>query len=41
MEDRSVKDVAEILGCAEGTAKAHLFRARTRLATILSEEDSR
>ena len=41
LEDRSVKDVAEILGCAEGTAKAHLFRARTRLATILSEEDSR
>ena len=38
LEDRSVKDVAEILGCAEGTAKAHLFKARTRLAQILGEE---
>lgn len=41
LEDRSVKEVAEILGCAEGTAKAHLHKARTRLAKILGEEDFR
>nr|WP_269328746.1 sigma-70 family RNA polymerase sigma factor [Kineosporia babensis] len=41
LEDRSVKEVAEILGCAEGTAKAHLYKARARLAKILGEEDGR
>jgi RNA polymerase sigma-70 factor, ECF subfamily len=38
LEDRSVREVAEILGCAEGTAKAHLHRARTSLARMLKEE---
>ena len=35
LEDRSVREIAEILGCAEGTAKAHLYKARTSLANAL------
>ena len=38
LEDRSVADVAHVLGCAEGTVKAHLHRARRTLATTLSCE---
>jgi RNA polymerase sigma-70 factor (ECF subfamily) len=34
----SVAEVAEILECAEGTAKAHLHKARTSLARMLGEE---
>jgi RNA polymerase sigma factor (sigma-70 family) len=41
LEDRSVREVAEILGCAEGTAKAHLHKARTSLARMLGEETGR
>jgi RNA polymerase sigma-70 factor (ECF subfamily) len=37
-EDRSVTDVAEILGCSPATAKVHLHRARVTLGTLLSEE---
>ena len=33
--DMAVADVAEILGCAEGTVKAHLHRARTAIAAEL------
>lgn len=35
VEDRSVRDIAEILGCAEGTVKAHLSRGRAALAARL------
>jgi len=35
LEDRSVADVAAALGCSEGTAKTHLHRGRTALATLL------
>jgi RNA polymerase sigma-70 factor, ECF subfamily len=38
LEGHSVREVAEILGCAEGTAKAHLHKARTALARTLKEE---
>lgn len=40
LEDRPVAEVASILGCAEGTAKAHLHKGRTNLAKLLdiSEE---
>jgi RNA polymerase sigma-70 factor, ECF subfamily len=40
--DLPVSVVAETLGCAEGTVKAHLSRARTQLSTRLqiSEEQS-
>jgi RNA polymerase sigma-70 factor (ECF subfamily) len=41
LEDRSVREVAEILGCAEGTAKAHLHKARASLARILGEDVDR
>lgn len=34
-----VAEVAQILGCAEGTAKAHLHKARSALAKALREED--
>jgi RNA polymerase sigma factor (sigma-70 family) len=36
-EDRPVAEIAQILGCAESTAKAHLFKARRRLAELLGE----
>ena len=32
LEDRPVSEVADILGCAEGTAKAHLHKGRANLA---------
>ncbi|QYG95143.1 sigma-70 family RNA polymerase sigma factor [Iamia sp. SCSIO 61187] len=35
LEDRPVAEVALILGCAEGTAKAHLHRGRAALARLL------
>jgi DNA-directed RNA polymerase specialized sigma24 family protein len=36
-EDRPVAEIAQILGCTESTAKAHLFKARRRLAELLGE----
>jgi len=44
VEDRPVADIAEILEVAEGTAKAHLHKARRALArrlTIDLEEEER
>jgi DNA-directed RNA polymerase specialized sigma24 family protein len=42
-EDLSVLQIAEELGCAEGTAKRHLADARAKLATqlTLTEETAR
>jgi RNA polymerase sigma-70 factor, ECF subfamily len=39
--DMSVSDIAQVLDCAEGTVKAHLYRARSALAAALgtNEED--
>jgi RNA polymerase sigma-70 factor, ECF subfamily len=39
--DRSVAEVAEVLDLAEGTVKAHLHKARTRLTALLAQEDDR
>lgn len=35
LEDRSVADVAEMLGCAEATARVHLHRGRQALHEML------
>ncbi len=35
LEDRSVAEIAQIMGVAENTAKAHLHKARTTLAAAL------
>lgn len=39
LADESVADIAVALGCAEGTAKAHLHQARRSLARTLGEPD--
>ena len=35
LEDRSVADIAEVLGCAEGTVKVHLHKGRETLSRRL------
>lgn len=35
LEDRSIADIALVLGCKEGTVKVHLHRGRTALAARL------
>lgn len=37
LEDRPVTEVASILDCAEGTAKAHLHKGRANLAKLLDD----
>lgn len=39
LEDRPVAEVAAILGCAEGTAKAHLHKGRAALARLLDRPE--
>jgi RNA polymerase sigma-70 factor (ECF subfamily) len=38
-EDRPVQEIAHILNCSESTAKAHLFKARGKLASLLREDE--
>jgi len=38
VDDRAVADIAAILGCAEGTVKAHLHQARQSLARTLGHD---
>ena len=38
LEDRSVKDIAAVLECAEATVRVHLHRGRQALATALGED---
>jgi RNA polymerase sigma-70 factor (ECF subfamily) len=38
LEDRSVAEIADILGCSQATAKVHLFRGRQALAARLGVE---
>lgn len=40
LEDLPVADIAVVLGCAEGTVKAHLHRGRLRLAHALGLVDA-
>jgi len=35
LEDRSVTEISEILDCSESTARVHLHRGRTALASLL------
>lgn len=37
LEDRSIADIALVLGCKEATVKVHLHRGRTALARALEE----
>ncbi|MEO7571265.1 MAG: sigma-70 family RNA polymerase sigma factor [Acidimicrobiales bacterium] len=39
LEDLSVAEIADALGCAEGTAKAHLHKARRTLAEHLRNQE--
>ncbi|CAH1197568.1 ECF RNA polymerase sigma factor SigM [Paenibacillus plantiphilus] len=39
MEDISVKEIAGMLDISEGTVKSRLYRARTKLATLLKDAD--
>ncbi len=39
LEDRSVPEIAEIIGCAEPTARVHLHRGRRALAVALSDKE--
>jgi RNA polymerase sigma-70 factor (ECF subfamily) len=38
-EDRPIQEIAGILNCSESTTKAHLFKARRRLASLLREDE--
>ena len=38
LEDRSVKDIATVLECAEATVRVHLHRGRQALAAALGED---
>jgi len=38
LEDRSVAEIADILGCSEATIRVHLHRGRTKLATMLEHD---
>lgn len=40
MEDYSIGEIADVLGCSEGTVKTHLSRARDAVARELQLEDS-
>ena len=40
LEDRSVAEIAEIIGCAESTARVHLHRGRRALAAALTGKES-
>lgn len=39
LEDRPTAEIAEILGCAEATARVHLHRGRQALAAMLEGND--
>ncbi len=39
LEDRPVAEIADILGCAVNTAKAHLYQGRATLARCLDREE--
>src|SRR4029453_3651544 len=40
LEDRPMEEIAEITGCSVSAGWVHLHRARKRLGTLLSEEET-
>ena len=40
-EDQPSSEIARILGCSESTARAHLHKARAKLARLLAAHDER
>lgn len=40
-EDQPSSEIARILGCSESTARAHLHKARSKLAHLLAAHDER
>ena len=38
-EDRPIQEIAVILNCSQSTTRAHLFKARKRLASMLQEPE--
>lgn len=40
-EDQPSSEIARILGCSESTARAHLHKARAKLADLLAAHDER
>ncbi|MDP2624028.1 MAG: sigma-70 family RNA polymerase sigma factor [Actinomycetota bacterium] len=39
LDDRPLREVAQILGCTESTARVHLARGRKQLATVLGVQE--
>jgi RNA polymerase sigma-70 factor (ECF subfamily) len=37
VEDLPIREIAQILGCREGTAKSHVSRGLTRLRSLLAD----
>lgn len=40
IEGYTAREIGDVLGCSDETAQTHVRRARTRLATILGEEEA-
>ena len=40
LDDLSVADIAELMGCSDGTVKSHLHAARAAIARTLEEHES-
>lgn len=40
LDERSMTEVADLMGCSPATARVHLHRARSRLAKLLSEREA-
>ncbi len=38
-EDSSYREIAAVLGCSEGTARVHLFRARRKIKALMEKDD--
>ena len=41
VEERSMREISDVLGCSEATAKAHVAKARRALAAALGNQEER